>query len=120
MTAGGALATGDDRNLKRTGSLGAWRLGMTAGGALATGDDRNLKRTGSLGAWRLGMTAGGALARDGGHLFPDRTVFSTSATSRGAPQDRQSEPSFVTRIVSSMRTPMFHHFGSTPCEFAAM
>jgi len=119
MTAGGAFATGDHRSLERTGSLGALRLGMTAA-ARRDWERPSLERTGSLGPSALGMTAGGALARDGGHLFPDRTVFSTSATSRGAPQDRQSEPSFVTRIVSSMRTPMFHHFGSTPCEFAAM
>src|SRR5207244_9908382 len=41
-----------------------------------------------------------------------RIVFSTSGISRGAPQERHSAPSGVTRTGSSIRTPMFHHFGS--------
>ena len=52
------------------------------------------------------------------YFFP--TAFSTSAISFGAPQERQSDPVAVTATVSSIRTPMFHHFGSTPGMFAGM
>jgi len=38
---------------------------------------------------------------------------SISAIVRGAPAERTSAPARVTRTSSSIRTPMFHHFGST-------
>jgi hypothetical protein len=50
---------------------------------------------------------------------PSAMAFSTSAIARGAPQERQSMPAGVTRTVSSMRTPMFHHRGSA-LEFSGM
>ncbi len=45
-------------------------------------------------------------------------AFSTSAISRGASHDRHSGPFSVTRTSSSILTPMFHHFGSTPSLFS--
>jgi hypothetical protein len=53
------------------------------------------------------------------HQCPSARAFSTSAIARGAPQERQSIPSRVTRTVSSMRTPIFHHRGSA-LEFSGM
>ena len=47
-------------------------------------------------------------------------AFSTSAISRGAAHDRHSGPFSVTRTSSSILTPMFHHFGSTPSLFSGM
>src|SRR5262249_51119011 len=96
----------DSRALDRRGSL----LGTCA-----------IRRTGSRLAEK-GATASLVPRRAPapGYFLPDLTVFSTSATSRGAPQERHSRPSLVTRNVSSIRTPMFHHFGSTPSVFAGM
>ena len=53
-------------------------------------------------------------------VFRTVTARSTSAISRGRSQERHSGPFSVTRMSSSILTPVFHHFGSTPSIFAGM